>query len=82
MANESTSDQHVSEMVGDAFLAAARAGEVAAIEATLRADHAVVYFSDKRDMTALHKAAINGHKKVAEILLGANAALDARDIGG
>jgi len=80
MADGSTSGRGVREAVGMDFLAAARAGNVGAVEAAVADDSSVVFFlGGSRDETALHIAAVHGHKEVVEVLLRAHAAVDAED---
>jgi len=69
--------------VGKDFLAAAGAGDVAAVEAAVADDSSVVSFSGGfYDWTALHTAAGDGHKEVAQVLLRAHAAVDAKSKEG
>lgn len=82
MASASEGDRRVTNGAADAVLGAASAGEVEAMKAIIQAIPTAVSLTGQYSMTALHKAAINGHKEVAVVLLGARAAVDARDIGG
>ena len=83
MASRSTSTDGVNHAVGNAFLNAAMTENVTEIEAAVEREPSVVFYAEADcGETALHKAVDNGHKEVAEVLLRANAAVDAQDSVG
>lgn len=61
---------------------AAKSGDLARIQALLKNNPDLVSSKDDNDETALHWAAMNGHDRVAELLLAKGAEVDATDNEG
>ena len=61
---------------------AAEQGDVVKVKTLLKGDPDLVFGKDDRGDTALHWAALNGHKDVVVLLLANKAELDAKDISG
>lgn len=69
-------------MFGRVGIVAAKAGDLAAVRGWLRLDPTAVSSEDDLDQTALHEAAEKGHVEMVQVLLAANAPLEAmNDVG-
>src|SRR5437899_1059282 len=60
---------------------AAKGGDVATVKALIQRSPALAFSRDREGATPLHLAAQNGHKDVAEVLLGNHADVNAKNDG-
>ena len=66
----------------EALLSAAKAGDLEKVKALLKGEPKLVFSTDTNGMTALHLAAHNGHKDMAEFLLASKAKVEAKNNNG